>query len=495
MGTTNKLSRDFSQLTPQTAYRFYLRSFDAAGNYSPNSEILTITTLEPRTAEELAIERQGGVAAFLVMSNVPENVGVGQSFPGKLKVTVADAGGKVVRGYRKAVFFSSSDGLARLAFSEAHPYTFTLQDGGVHEFKGEDFVLNSSGKQSVSLSDYALQSTATVKVASGAAAALKRSSTYIQGVLSNPTNVSKINLTLAGLIAGVMVMPVLVNAFVNLSNFFPQLIYGLSHFFQILGLSRRRKTWGVVFNSQTGQPIPLAMVKLIEKHNRVKELAISDREGKYGFSFHQGTFRLRVSRADFHFPAEIHSSSYYERVYTGSEIKIAEPKQSISFNIPLEPHATAGRIHLWGWLIHLNRFVQKIRLPLLILGVIFALAMTSTGFQPTYLLFLIFCLLAIFLILWQARGQTLAAGQVLDVYDRKVSGAIIRIYHQKDNRLFNTDVSLKDGRFGFKVPPGIYYLVATKPKYVDFKSHLIYLEKKKKKEAISEVNIKLKKVS
>ena len=493
VGTTASLSFDFNKLTPNTTYKFYLRAFDGMPNYSANSEILTISTLASQTEEEKRIELQGGVVAFLVLSGLPQDIPAGAPLPNKIKITSADAGGKIVKGYSKSIYFSSSDKLARITPNESHPYTFTSADAGIHEFPGQDFVFNSPGRQEITVSDYSIKSTAQLNVSSGTAAMIRKSIIQVKGILTNPQSVSQINIVLAILIAGVLIMPALANFLAGLGSFFPFLIYGFHRFFQMLGLSRKRKTWGVVFNSETGQPIPFAMVKLLDKHNHLIETAISDRQGRYGFILKHGTFHLQVARADFHYPSKIKTSSFYERVYLGSEIKVADLKTQIVFNIPLDPYAKSTfSLQLWFWLIRLNHPLQKIRLPLLILGFIFALVMLVISFQLIYLFFLLFCILVSILVLGESR-KAKAAGLVTDVYLRPTPGAIVRIYHREDNRLMDSDVSDRQGHFEFKVAPGIYYLFATKPNYVDFKSHLLYLEKTKKKEAVSAITIKLRK--
>jgi hypothetical protein len=82
-------------------------------------------------------------------------------------------------------------------------------------------------------------------------------------------------------------------------------------------------------------------------------------------------------------------------------------------------------------------------------------------------------------------------GITSDVFGHPLELAMVRIYQKKTNRLVATDVTDAEGRFHFLVNPGIYYLVATKPGYLDFKSHIMYLEKER---TLVASNIKLKKV-
>ncbi|MCL5407445.1 MAG: carboxypeptidase-like regulatory domain-containing protein, partial [Patescibacteria group bacterium] len=455
--------------------------------------VAELTTSSSKTEEEKTIEKQGGIAAFLILGNMPKEASVGQPFGNKVKVTVADVGGSIVKGYAKAVYFTSSDALAQLSYNEAHPYTFTAADAGVHEFASTDFVLNTGGRQQLTISDNSVKSTVEIKVNSTVATVLQQSAIYVEGFFNNPEQISHINLAVAVLIASALLMPVLINGFSNLNNLWPLILYWFTYLSQILGLRRRRKTWGIVFNSQTGQPVPFALVKLLDKSGRLIELSISDNQGRYGLTPKHGIFTLKVSRADFVFPSESKTSIFYEKIYTDSEIKIVDANQSVAFNIPLDPHSRSTIILvLLSWLVKFNHLIQKVRLPLFVLGAIFSLTMVVINFIFLYVVFLAYC---VFMIIFDVirLSRATAAGTVSDVYSHPISGAIVRIYHKQDNHLVETDISNKHGRFKFKVQPGVYYLVATKPNYIDTKTHLMYLEKGQKKEAISSISIKLKK--
>jgi hypothetical protein len=62
-------------------------------------------------------------------------------------LTVEDAYGNVVTGYRGTVHFTSSDSTASLPAN----YSFTASDAGVHTFTG--LVLGKKGKQTLTVTD------------------------------------------------------------------------------------------------------------------------------------------------------------------------------------------------------------------------------------------------------------------------------------------------------------------------------------------------------
>ena len=495
VGTTTDTSFKLTGLTPETSYRFYVRAYDAAANFSPYSNTLTLTTLAGLTDEEKALKEQGGIAAYLMLSGVPEEVIAGVAFQDPVKVSVADAGGNILAGYAKAIFFSSSDPQAKLTYSKENPYTFTPADQGKHEFAGNNFVLSTLGSQKISVSDYSVEAIQEtfVKSAGSLSVLYFKAAEKVQDFLADPENTADINTGIITAAAAVLSIPTIINTALGLVNIFPQVLYWLTHMLQALGIRRRRKPWGVVFNSQAGQPIPWAIVRILETHyKRVLERSVTDSQGRYGFLVRPGIFYLKVQKSGFTFPPAKKTSTFYEKVYTGKKLKIASINEIVAFNIPLDPRAwSKSLINFWVGLVRFNRFLQKIHLPMLILGFIFALIMLfKTNFGLIFILSVVFYLLAgilEFLRTLKARPY----GVVVDNYNHPIEMAIVRIYQKNNNRLVETDVTDRDGRFKFLVSPGTYYIIAAKPGYIDFKSHLMYLRKEK---TMVSVTIKLEKI-
>jgi hypothetical protein len=87
--------------------------------------------------------KPAAASKFLLIA--PSGVTHGVAF--SLTLTVLDAYGNVVTGYRGTVHFSSTDGTAVLPAN----YTFTAGDAGVHTFTG--LVLHKKGKQTITATD------------------------------------------------------------------------------------------------------------------------------------------------------------------------------------------------------------------------------------------------------------------------------------------------------------------------------------------------------
>jgi len=482
VGLTSDTNYDFANLQPDAIYRFHVRAYDAAGNFSEFSEILTVRTLKGERPEEFQVH--------LVLSNVPEEIMAGQAFSGPVRVIAADAGGKILADYDKAVYFESTDNKAELPHIKDNPYTYTSFDAGIHQFDGNGFILKTTGNQKLIVSDFEARASADIRVIAGIS--INDVTDKIKDFIAKPETVNKANTAVVTTTTAILLAPVLANALISLSSLLPQLLYWLIQILQFLGLRKKAKPWGVVFNAETGQPLSLAIVRIYEtKYNRLLERAVTDNQGRYGFLVKPGEFYITCSKAGFVFPSKEKKSTFYEKIYTGGNFKITDKNQSIAFNIPLDPQAGSQQlINFWIWIIRINKLLQKLRIPFLILGIVFALIMMIISFNMLYILSLIFyALIGTLEILRSKKARPY--GVVTDVYSHPIDLAIVRIYKKNNNQLIETDVSDRQGRFRFLVATGIYYITATKPGHIDFKSHLMYLEKEK---TLVSTTIKLKKV-
>jgi hypothetical protein len=96
------------------------------------------------TGSQGSILVSAAAASRLVLS-APASVTANAAF--SVTVTVVDAYGNVVTGYRGTLSFSSSDSTASLPKN----YTFTAADHGVHTFTG--LHLKKKGKQTITVTD------------------------------------------------------------------------------------------------------------------------------------------------------------------------------------------------------------------------------------------------------------------------------------------------------------------------------------------------------
>ncbi len=128
-----------------------------------------------------------------------------------------------------------------------------------------------------------------------------------------------------------------------LSNFwliFQRFIYSL---LTLLGLRKKRKVWGTVYDSQTKQPLDPAIVTLYNALNREKiEESITDLAGRFGFLGGPGKFYLTAEKTHYRFPSQNVTGAndgIYEQLYHGEIFEISPQSDVWSPNIPMDPLA------------------------------------------------------------------------------------------------------------------------------------------------------------
>jgi hypothetical protein len=173
---------------------------------------------------------------------------------------------------------------------------------------------------------------------------------------------------------------------------------------QIIGVRRKAKVWGVVYDSDTKRPIPMAKLELFDASNRLLETRYGDRDGRYGFltsptslNEQELIVHMKVSKPGFTFPSIIATSGtdyiVYENPYHGETI-VLRGNALLNYNIPMDP--TGRRRLSWSGfgqglvgnlgerLLSLGFYVGLVAVPLnwwffpttknLVIGIIFVVA-------------------------------------------------------------------------------------------------------------------------
>ena len=121
-----------------------VHTFSATLKTAGTQSLTATDTANVAVAGSQSVTVNPAAASRLVLS-APAVVTAGARF--SLSVTVVDAYGSVVTGYRGTLTFRSSDSTANLP----QDYTFTASDQGVHTFTG--LVLRKKGKQTITVTD------------------------------------------------------------------------------------------------------------------------------------------------------------------------------------------------------------------------------------------------------------------------------------------------------------------------------------------------------
>lgn len=171
-----------------------------------------------------------------------------------------------------------------------------------------------------------------------------------------------------------------------------------------LGIRKRNKPWGTVYDSDTKQPIYLAYILLKNLEGKIIASAVTDSSGRYAFLVGPGIYSMIVNKGNYIFPSHhvIDKSldDTYPDTYWGDFFEIKEKGEVINRNIPLD-RKVSGQIKslndLQSTIIVFQKrdlFFNKIANILFYLGALFSvvvLVMDTTNYNiAIFLLYLIF---------------------------------------------------------------------------------------------------------
>lgn len=119
----------------------------------------------------------------------------------------------------------------------------------------------------------------------------------------------------------------------------PIRLWGL--FLSALGIKRRHRPWGAVYDSVTKQPLDPAYVTLEDTQGKEIASAITDLDGRYGFLAPPGIYRIVANKTNYRFPstrlAGKENDEFYRNLYFGEPIIVPEGGAVVTRDIPLDP--------------------------------------------------------------------------------------------------------------------------------------------------------------
>lgn len=232
---------------------------------------------------------------------------------------------------------------------------------------------------------------------------------------------------------------------------------------------RRRKKWGVVYNSLTKMPIDLAMVRLINATSgKIVQSRVTDSEGRFAFFVEPGLYRIEASKQGFVFPTKIlqeyREDTSYLDLYHGEPVHVDEKDATISANIPMDPVGAEGktprRIKINKIFKEIQRFIASLSIAAGLLAVIITPTWWTIALLVSQiLLFILFNRLAM-------PKKPKNWGIVYDKQNKKpINRAVARLFSKQFNKLISTEVTDNKGRYSFMVGPNDYYITFEKVGY------------------------------
>ncbi len=257
------------------------------------------------------------------------------------------------------------------------------------------------------------------------------------------------------------------------TNIVPQFIQW-GRLLGFFGTRKRKDRWGIVVDSDLGTPIARAVVQVFDAaFNQLKETQITGADGQFGFLLPPGKYYIVANVAGFTFPARKKPPVMLqdnERIYLGEEFTMSDknPEDIPHVVVPMDRDVkvSAARAIVARYVEIFLAVVDRVGFVFLLVG----------GGVNTYLLFAnpgLFNVLfeALYLVLFAVKLYILAfhkreVGNVVDsVTKQELDLAIVRLYDSKTNRIVQTRVTNKNGKFFLLLPKGMYNAAVSKQGY------------------------------
>ncbi len=263
-------------------------------------------------------------------------------------------------------------------------------------------------------------------------------------------------------------------------GFLPYLAYMFSEPFAII-FRKRRKSWGVVYDSITKQPLDLVVVRLYDLHTKkLIETRVTDRYGRYNFVLNPGRYYLLAQKAEFSFPSIVLANkaedAKYNKLYHGEEIIIRnEGKTLINYNIPLDvkKEFKDNKSILFGYILH------QTQRSIALIGPVFALI--TFLITPNWIFFSLLMVHSGLYTFFRRISHTTnlkTYGIIKEARTGKpVKNAIVKLFDVDHNKLLETKITTNKGQYNFLVGENTYYMSIEKDGYKTFISPIITVPK------------------
>lgn len=246
--------------------------------------------------------------------------------------------------------------------------------------------------------------------------------------------------------------------------FLPFKLWGL--LLSALGLKKKNRPWGTVYDSVTKQPIDPAYVTLNRVRSKEESTSITDLDGRYGFLVSPGKYTITAHKTNYTFPsikmAGKTEDIMYDNLYFGEQIDAHVAGAVISKNIPLDPikfdwnEFVKGEKKLMKFYSKREKIVRITTNWIFRIGFIISIASLFLVTAPYNLM--IFGMYIILSVLRKFGTKQKALGSLTEKNGDPLSYAIFRVFDAELNVEITNKVADKIGRYYCLVNKGRYYI-------------------------------------
>lgn len=266
------------------------------------------------------------------------------------------------------------------------------------------------------------------------------------------------------------VVPITVGV-VGLLTTIPGLLARFGSMLLTVALYRRKRPWGVVYDSQTKEPLDPAYVSVVDTESG-KEVynQITDIDGRYGFFLKKGTYQIIVNKTNYLFPSKLLAGqmrdSIYENLYFGETFSVTGEEKVITLNVPMDRLATdwnqdeKRRKNLLHYFTRNHALWDALFNILFIAG--FIASIIITFISPVWWNILMAALYVIIVIMQSFGFGPIKTGKVT-MGGAPLPFAIVRVFSAAANHEIAHRVTDEEGRYYVLVPRSdVYVTIETK---------------------------------
>ncbi len=244
----------------------------------------------------------------------------------------------------------------------------------------------------------------------------------------------------------------------------PQVIIFLRYLFTqplLLLRLRKRKSWGVIYNSLNKMPVDLAVVRLVDNlTGRIVQSQVTDAQGRYLITVEPGEYHLEVDKVGFlgfsKLLQEKDEDAKFIHLYHGQKFQITEAESVLNYNIPLDQ---VDEVKDNGVVI--REYTQKVTQSIIcIIGLVASIL--SFIISPKLIIFAFVLLhLLFYWLFYRFSHRKVTAGSFGSVtemiMEEPISKVVVRVFDSMYNKLVDTAVTDHKGRYAVLVGPSKYY--------------------------------------
>ncbi len=233
----------------------------------------------------------------------------------------------------------------------------------------------------------------------------------------------------------------------------------------VLGLRKRVRPWGVIYDAVTKQPLDPVYVSLLNIEGKEVSSCITDINGRYGFFVEPGVYKVMPKKTNYIFPSSALAKHFgdelYQDLYFGDYMNIGSG-EIIAKNIPMDPihfdwnEFAKNKQHLIDFNSKKELMLARISNFLFIFG--FAVSILALIFSPKIYNIVITLFYVIMFILRRISFKFKAKGKLMDKDGTPLSFAIIRVFSAQTNVEISHSVANHVGQYYMILPNGMYYM-------------------------------------